>query len=213
MIYWLSVFILKAFSKLYLSGTVIQRENLPEKGPYIGVVNHNSNMDVVAMAMAVKSPVHTMAKVELFKVPVLKWWLKAVHMFPVVRNSSDIAAFNKALDLLRNGEVLFIAPEGTRKRDDGQRHRPRTGFVRMAHNTDCPVVPVAIYGTDKVLPPGAWFPKPVKVVVKIGEPVKLEKVASNADKKEKYQEQANGVMDTVYSMYQEIEDQIESDRS
>lgn len=204
MMFWLSAFILRLFTKIYLRGKVYGQENLPTEGPYIGVVNHNSNMDVVAMSLVVKQRVHTMAKDSLFRVPVLKWWLKAVGMFPVVRDAADEQAFNHAVELLRQGKVLFMAPEGTRKKVAGQRNRPRTGFVRMAQLTGCPVVPVAIYGTDRVLPPGAWFPRPTKVRVKVGAPITLEKVAVSLENKDRLQQQADMVMDVIYRLLDEI---------
>lgn len=205
MIYWVSVYILKIFSKLYLRGKSFGKENFPRKGPYIGVVNHNSNMDTVAMALAIKHRVHTMAKDSLFRVPVLKWWLRVVGMFPVVRDASDREAFNRALEVLKKGEILFMAPEGTRKKIEGQKRRPRTGFVRMAQIIGCPVVPVAIWGTDRVLPPGAWFPKPVKVAVKVGKPIYLDKIDVSKEKKHLLQEQADGVMAVVYQLHEELD--------
>jgi len=205
MVYWISVLILKLFAKIYFRGKGYGKENFPEKGPFIGVVNHKSNMDTVAMALVITHRVHTMAKESLFRVPILKWWLKAVNMFSVVRDSSDQEAFNYALHLLKKGEILFMAPEGTRKREGGQRLRPRTGFIRFAQMTGVPVVPIAIYGTDKVLPPGAWFPRPVKVSVRVGKPIKLEKIEVSLDNKEKLQQQANMVMDVVYRMLEEFD--------
>lgn len=205
MVFWISAFILKIFAKIYFRGKGFGKENFPASGPFIGIVNHNSNMDTVAMALVVRHVAHTMAKDSLFKVPILKWWLKAVGMFPVVRDAADEAAFNKAVDLLKNGKVLFMAPEGTRKKMNGQRNRPRTGFVRMAQILGCPVVPVAIWGTDRVLPPGAWFPRPVKVAVKVGKPIYLPKIEVRPDKKHLLQEQADYVMDIVYQMIDELD--------
>lgn len=205
MIYWISVFILRAFSKIYHRGKSFGKENFPQNGPFIGVVNHNSNMDTVAMAMVVRFRTYTMAKDSLFRVPILKWWLKAIGMFPVVRDASDKHAFNRALDVLRKGRVLFMAPEGTRKKIDGQRRRPRTGFVRMAQIIGCPVVPIAIWGTDKILPPGAWFPKPTKVAVKVGKPIYLEKIEVSKEKKHILQQQADRVMAIIYQMIEELD--------
>jgi len=207
MIYWMSLIILKLFAKIYLRGKAYGTENFPKSGPYIGIINHNSNMDTVAMALVLKHRAHAMAKDSLFRVPVLKWWLKAVGMFPVIRDASDTEAFRYALELLKEGKVLFMAPEGTRKKPPGQRLRARTGFVRLAQLTGVPVVPVAIYGTEKVLPPGAWFPRPVKIRVKVGKPIMLEKVAVTPENREKLQQQATMVMDVVYQMLEEIDRQ------
>lgn len=200
MIFWISVIIFLVFSKIYFRGKGIGKENFPDTGPYIGVANHNSNMDAIAMSLVAKQKVHAMAKDSLFRVPVLKWWVKAVGMFPVVRDAADEGAFNYALELLKQGEVLFMAPEGTRKKENGERKRPRTGFVRLAQLAACPVVPVAIYGTDKALPPGAWFPRPVKVRVKVGSPIQLEKIEVTIENKDKLQQQANMVMDRIHEM-------------
>jgi len=205
MIYWLSAFIFKLFSKIYFRGKGYGTENYPPKGPFIGVINHNSNIDAVAMAMVVKHRAYAMAKDSLFKVPVLKWWLKAVNMFPVIRDASDHEAFDYAANVLKNGGILFIAPEGTRKKIEGQTRRPRTGFVRLAHTVNCPVVPVAIWGTDRVLPPGAFFPRPVKVAAMVGKPIYLEKVEVCIENKEKLQEQADQVMAIIYKMISELE--------
>ena len=204
MLFWISVFIFKIFAKIYLRGKGFGKENFPEKGPYIGVVNHNSNMDAVAMALVAKHRVHTMAKESLFRIPILKWWLRAVGMFPVVREASDQEAFNNALNLLKKGEILFMAPEGTRKKEKGERRRPRTGFIRLAQMTGVSVVPVAIWGTDRVLPPGAWFPRPVKVRVRVGKPIELEKIDVTLKNKDKMQQQADMVMDVIYQMLEEF---------
>jgi len=203
--FWISRFILNLFAKVYLRGKAYGKENLPKEGAYIAVINHSSNMDVVAMALVATRKGHTMAKDSLFRVPVLKWWLKSVGMFPVVRDAADHKAFSYAVNLLKEGKILFIAPEGTRKKENGQRRRPRTGFVRMAQMADCPVVPIAMSGTDKVLPPGAWFPRTVKIKVKVGKPVRLEKIPFNKDNKEKLQQQAEQIMDTIYEMVAELE--------
>jgi len=162
-------------------------------------------MDVIAMALAVRHKVHTMAKHSLFRVPVLKWWLRAVGMFPVIRNAADRRAFNHAIHLLRNHQVLIMAPEGTRKRTGNVRIRPKTGFIRLAQITDTPVVPIAIFGTDKVLPPGAWFPRPVSVRVMVGKPIRLEKIQLKHENKEQIQRQADMVMDLVYEMLAQLE--------
>ena len=207
MVYRLSVLIFKLFAKIYLRGKAYGIENFPKNTPYIGVVNHKSNMDAVAMSLVMKQRVHTMAKDSLFRVPVLKWWLRAVHMFPVVRESSDRQAFQHALNLVEKGEILFMAPEGTRRREGKQRIRPKIGFIRLAQMTGVPGVPVAIYNTDKVLPPGAWFPRAVKVRVRVGQPIKLEKIEVNLKNKEKLQQQADMVMDVIYEMIEQFEEE------
>jgi len=64
----------------------------------------------------------------------------------------------------------------------------------------CPVVPVAIQGTREALPPGAWFPRPVKITAMVGEPMWLPPVLLAPDNKPILQKQANAVMDRIYEM-------------
>ncbi len=107
MVYWLSVFLLRMIARVYFRGNVFECQTIPVTGAYIGIINHQSHLDVLALTMVVNRRFHTMAKHTLFSIPVVKWWLRAVHMFPVRREASDHRAFVHAFWLLRAGEVLF----------------------------------------------------------------------------------------------------------
>jgi len=212
MIYWISLYVIRLLTKIYFRGKVYNKENLPKQGPYIGIINHNSFMDIPAMSLVIRSKVHTMAKESLFKVPILGWWLKAVHMFPVIRDASDEPAFQHALEVLNKGEILFISPEGTRKRsDENVRPRARTGFVRLAQHANCQVVPIAVSGTRKAMPPEAKFPRPVKIRVMAGKPISLEQIEVVKENKDILQQQATRVMDRVYDMLGQLERMDETD--
>ncbi|RMD86721.1 MAG: 1-acyl-sn-glycerol-3-phosphate acyltransferase [Calditrichaeota bacterium] len=205
MVYWLSYYIFKIFMKIFFFGKCYDQENLPEKGPYVGVINHNSLLDIPAMSLVVNHRASTMVKHSLFKVPVLGWWLRKVNMFPVVRGAGDQEAIQRALNLLKQGHIVYMAPEGTRKYDPQNPPRPRTGFVRLAQLADCPVVPIALVGTREALPPGAKFPRLFKRVrAKVGKPIKLEKVKVNLENREKLQKQAEMVMREVYKLRDEL---------
>lgn len=204
MTFWLSYYFLKAIVVLFFRGKCYKRENLPERGPFIGVINHNSIFDIPAMTLVAKQRAVTMVKHSLFDVPVLGWWLRAVGMFPVQRGESDQTAFDNALRHLKRGYVLFMAPEGTRKYDPDNPPRPHTGFVRLAQLADCPVVPIAFTGTREVLPPGAKFPKFVRIKAIVGKPLKFEKIKVVPENREKLQEQAAEAMNQVYRLRNEL---------
>ncbi|MBN1351693.1 1-acyl-sn-glycerol-3-phosphate acyltransferase [candidate division KSB1 bacterium] len=211
MIFRISLYIIRFFTKIYFRGQVYQKENLPKQGPYVGVINHNSFMDIPAMSLVVRGKVHTMAKDSLFKVPVLGWWLKKVNMFPVIRDASDQTAFKHALSILERKEIVFMSPEGTRKRhSENELPRARTGFVRLAQMAGCNVVPIAISGTRNAMPPEAKFPRPVKIRAMIGKPVMLEKVAVDKANKHLLQDQADMIMATVYEMQRQLEEMDET---
>ncbi len=203
-VYWISYYCFRFIMKTLFRGKCYAEENIPQKGPYIAIINHNSLLDIPAAALTVRGRVSTMVKDSLFKVPILGWWLRTVHMFPVIRGGSDQRAFNYALDLLKKGYVLYMAPEGTRKYYPNEPPRAHTGFVRLAQLSKVPVVPIAITGTREALPPGAIFPRLVKVRAKIGKPIYLEPVEITPDNFEILQQQANRAMSEVYRLRDEI---------
>jgi len=177
---------------------------MPKKGPFVGIINHSSLFDIPTLTIAFKHRAATMVKDSLFSVPVLGWWLNAVDMFPVKRNESDNESFKWALSQLKKGRVVFMAPKGTRKYDPENPPRARTGFVRLAQEADCPVVPMAIAKTREVLPPRAKFPRFVKVTVNIGKEIRFEKVNVNLKNRNKLQEQATQGMKAIYQLKDEL---------
>ncbi|MFN2582806.1 MAG: lysophospholipid acyltransferase family protein, partial [Candidatus Dormibacteria bacterium] len=94
------------------------------------------------------------------------------HTFPVVRDSPDRTALRQALDHLERDDVLLVYPEGTRS-PDGQLHHAHAGAGFIARHSGAPIVPVASWGSDKVLPRGAWIPRRADVHQRIGEPFRL----------------------------------------
>ncbi|MDZ7372575.1 MAG: 1-acyl-sn-glycerol-3-phosphate acyltransferase [candidate division KSB1 bacterium] len=205
-LYWSGLYAFKLFGRIYNRAEVYGVENMPRTGPFVAVVNHQSHMDVIASALCVRRRVHVMVKDSLFKIPILGQWMRLVYMFPVRRGALDRRAFERALGVLRQGDVLFIAPEGTRRRRwDEPPPKPRTGFVRMVQAVRCPVVPVAIWGTNRVLPPHSLFPLPRKIRVKVGAPIWLPEIGEGGDRREELQRQAEYVMAKVYELWQELD--------
>ncbi|MFH1862948.1 MAG: lysophospholipid acyltransferase family protein [bacterium] len=200
LVFRLSILILRAFSRIYFRATCHGHENYPVQGPYLIALNHNSLMDIPVMAMAVPGPMFTMAKESLFKIPILAWWMRSVGFFPVRRGASDQKAFQAAKEILRQGGILTMAPEGTRRRLDEGRPKAHTGIVRLAQELRCPIIPVGVIGTRRALPPGAKFPRPFKIRVVIGEPIHLEPIAFAPKNQAKLQAQANLIMDRIYQL-------------
>lgn len=140
---------------------VINPENMPSNGPVIMVSNHASNWDPVMAACSVDRYVCYMSKAELFEIPVLGKILPWLGVFPIKRGKSDIAALRMSLDLLSQGRVLGMFPEGTRSKTD-EMLKFKTGIAMLAYKAKCPIVPVAIINSRNVFK--GWF-IPVKVVV------------------------------------------------
>ena len=172
--------------------------------PAIYVINHSSNLDVPVMAWVVAGPVRFLAKEELFRVPVLACWLRRVGGIPVARGQGDQQALEKALAHLRAGGCLFMAPEGTRKGQPGERP-VRSGFVRLAQAAACPIVPVAVCGAGEAMPPGARFPRPRRLRLRVGEPMRLDPVVPSVANRDTLRQQAIDVMKIVYHMKEDLE--------
>jgi 1-acyl-sn-glycerol-3-phosphate acyltransferase len=152
-------------------------ENVPETGGAILASNHLSILDSVFLPFMLKRPVTFTAKSEYFtsRHPGLRLmgvYLKATGQLPVDRDGARAAQqmLEGALALLRQGELFGIYPEGTRS-PDGRLYRGRPGVGWLALNSGLPVIPVAMFGTDKVLPPGHSVPRLGKVRIKIGKPL------------------------------------------
>ena len=100
--------------KLLLRVKPVNREKEVFDKPFIVVANHTAIMDVAAIVIAMKNQIRYMAKKELFKVPVLSWFVKSMGAFPVDRKAGDVAAIKKTIAMLESGECVGIFPQGTR---------------------------------------------------------------------------------------------------
>jgi 1-acyl-sn-glycerol-3-phosphate acyltransferase len=138
------------------------RENLPAGGPVIICSNHISWLDPPMLGcIAWPRHVHIMAKEELFRIPVFGSIIKRVKAFPVKRDSADLRAIKTAINVVKNGEILGLFPEGTRSRTE-ELLPPQPGVGLIAHKSGAPVVPVAIMGPYRLFRP---------IRVKIGKPI------------------------------------------
>jgi 1-acyl-sn-glycerol-3-phosphate acyltransferase len=146
-------------------------EHLPHEGGYVLSANHLSNLDPWPLGLPLfpDRQIRFMAKKELFRSP-LRPILKYGGAFEVRRGEGDTEAIETAVRLAREGEVVAIFPEGTRrKKGMVKKHqaRPRTGAVRVALEAGVPLIPAAIGGTDRITKLG-----PLRVAY--GPPVQLD---------------------------------------
>jgi 1-acyl-sn-glycerol-3-phosphate acyltransferase len=118
-------------------------ENIPDTGPVILCSNHKSLQDPITLGIWVHRKVHYMAKAELFNVPLLGPLIRGLGAFPVKRGGVSKEAIRTAINLLQQGNVMGIFPEGTRNQSLGMGKR---GAVTMAVRARAIVVPVALVG-------------------------------------------------------------------
>jgi 1-acyl-sn-glycerol-3-phosphate acyltransferase len=153
------------------------RETFPDQGPVIVVANHLSFMDSLFVPLCVPRRMVFLAKAEYFESPATAWFFKALGMIPVKREIKEKteAALQAGIEVLGEGGVLGLYPEGTRSHD-GRLYRGRTGVARLALRSRAPVVPVGIIGTRQVMPKEAGFPRPWgRVTIRFGAPLIFER--------------------------------------
>ena len=159
--------------------TVTGAQNIPASGGAILAANHQSVVDSVFLPLMVDRPVTFSAKAEYFTASgpmarVWAWYLRATNQLTMDRDGPRAAqdTLEAALALLQQGQLFGIYPEGTRS-PDGRLYRGRPGVGWLALKSGLPVIPVAMLGTGRVLPPGHVMPRPGRVEIRIGAPLKF----------------------------------------
>ncbi|GAA1458304.1 1-acyl-sn-glycerol-3-phosphate acyltransferase [Nocardiopsis exhalans] len=178
-------------------------QHVPDQGPVILAANHLSIIDPLFVGVACPRPVRFIAKKELFDEStfakrIVARALKALGPVSVDRRpgQSSQEAMNNSLDVINGGEVFGIFPEGTRS-PDGRLYKGQTGLAWLALSTGAPVVPVALTGTQRILPPGRKIPSFNRVGVRFGEPVDLSPWEGRADKAKPRREATDAIMDAI----------------
>lgn len=183
-VFWPAAAIVVPLTGLIAKIEIVGGENLPTEGAYVLAPNHYSEFDPVIVAVATwrlgRAP-RFMAKESLFRVPVLGALLRATGMIPVARASTASAAKQtivQAEDLAAHGRGVIVYPEGSLTRDPGLwPMRGKTGAVRLALAGDLPVIPMATWGVQRILPRygklSLWPPRK-RVRVAVGPAVDLD---------------------------------------
>jgi 1-acyl-sn-glycerol-3-phosphate acyltransferase len=156
---------------------VVGLDNIPKEGAVVLASNHLSFIDSIFLPLVVGRRVVFLAKSEYFTGKGLKGWatklfFQATGQLPIDRSGGKAseASLITGLRVLGEGRVLGIYPEGTRS-PDGNLYRGRTGVARMVLEAGVPVIPVAMIGTEKVMPIGTRLPKVRRIGIIIGEPI------------------------------------------
>ena len=153
---------------------VIGAEHIPRTGPAIISANHRSFFDSPLLMTMTPRPVVFLGKAEYMDARLTKFVFPAVGMVPIKRDvkKASMAALTTAAELLADGQLVGIYPEGTRSRD-GLLHRGHSGVAHLAMISGAPIIPVGLIGTERVQPIGASVPRPFTgpVTIRFGEPI------------------------------------------
>ncbi|HAQ60023.1 MAG TPA: 1-acyl-sn-glycerol-3-phosphate acyltransferase [Microbacterium sp.] len=202
----------------YLARTRIRgAEKIPTTGAFVLAPNHYSEFDPLIVAVAVwdigRAP-RFLVKESLLRVPVVGWALRAVGMIPVSRGSispSSRSTLSEAERLATSGSGVIVYPEGTLTRDPGLwPMRGKTGAVRLALESGAPLIPVAHWGVQEIMPRYGgrlrfWPPrKPVEVM--IGDPIDLSDFAGRERQSAALVEATERLMNAIAALLEDLRD-------
>jgi len=160
---------------LKLSGariTVIGQENIPTDQPVLYVANHRSAFDILLGYTNVPGLCGFIAKKELNSVPILNLWMNKLYCLFLDRDNirTGLDTILKAIDQVKHGVSIFICPEGTRSQSD-ELLPFKEGGMKISEKTGCPIIPVALHGTDDLFEKHMPFIRPADVTIRFGEPI------------------------------------------
>ena len=189
------VMLFRLLCRLEARGT----EHVPRDGSLMLVANHSSFLDPPLVGAVAPRPLGFLAKEELFRLPLFGRLIWGLNARPLRRAGADPKALRTALRLLEEGRALLVFPEGTRG-DEGTLRTPKAGAGMLAVLSGVPVVPVYIEGSGRVWPRGRTVPRPGKVIVRFGPPLRFERCGDVRERKGRYEAASRAMMDAIAAL-------------
>lgn len=143
-------------------------ENIPTDKGFILCSNHRSNLDPFFYGVVLKQQMRFFAKEELFRIPLVAWFVRSCGAFQVRRGAGDTKAIDQAVEVVNGGQILMIFPEGTRS-FDGKLLKIKSGAMVIASKTGADLLPAVILCKGKIRP----FKK---VTLRFGEMIKNNEI-------------------------------------
>ncbi|MDR1392696.1 MAG: 1-acyl-sn-glycerol-3-phosphate acyltransferase [Bifidobacteriaceae bacterium] len=191
------------------------RENLPGRGGFVAAANHISNLDFLPLVHLLvwwARPPQALAKESLFKIPLIGPAMRGMKMIPVRRGTASAStALDGGEQAIREGGLVLVYPEGTVTRDpETWPMRGRPGAVRLALDTGCPLIPVAQWGAQRILPyhskrPHLW-PRS-RVELQVGPAIDLTDLTGLPDRAEAARLGTERLMATLTEMVAKLRGQ------
>ena len=191
--------------KLLFRIKAVGRENEPEDGAYIICSNHISFADVILIGAVIKRPVRFLAKAELFKIPVLGAFFKAMGAVPIKRGAADVGAIKTSIKLLSENEIVAVFIQGTRcPGKELAETETKSGAAMMAYRAQVPVLPIYIDSKNNKL---KLFRRNT---VRIGKLISAEEMNFEAGSKSEYDRVTKMIFDRIIDMSEQAKAEREN---
>ncbi|NLK67544.1 MAG: 1-acyl-sn-glycerol-3-phosphate acyltransferase [Clostridiaceae bacterium] len=191
MMYRFVAFIARIFFLLFYRVEYKGLENIPKSGALIVTCNHISLLDMFLFASRMPRKIHFMAKKELFSIPIINIIIKSLGAYPVNRGHGDRNAGKVTLQLLSEDKAVGIFPEGTRRKKNQKRIRPKVGAALFALQSGAHILPVGIFGSYRIFS---------KLKVVYGKPYIIDFPDGEKATKEDMQKMVDDLMEIIYSL-------------
>jgi 1-acyl-sn-glycerol-3-phosphate acyltransferase len=156
-------------------------ENVPKKGGFILLCNHQCWLDPMFVVVPVNRICVFAARDSLFKIPVFGWIFRVYSCIPIKRNHADIGAMRECIEKLKKNFGLVLYPEGTRT-PDGRIYRLEPGFTLLAKKAGVPIIPVVIDGAFECWPRTKALFSRGEVSIQYGKRIDPQEIAAESDK-------------------------------
>lgn len=186
--------------RLFCRMRVTGLDLVPREGGAILAANHASYLDPPILGCAVHwRMIRYMARDSLFRFPVMGWLLRQLGVVPLARERGDVAALRRGLQILKEGGLLAVFPEGTRS-PDGTMREAKGGIGFLVAKAGVPVVPAHIRGSFDAWPKGRRMPRPRPIALTYGPAITPAEIAALGSDKQSYERIAALIMERIAAL-------------
>ena len=177
------------------------QEHIPQQGGVLIAANHASYLDIPFLGCGVRRRVAFLGRQDLFKITGLNTIVRWLGWIPIRQDRLDRRGFSRAIELIQDGNVVVLYPEGTRT-PNGELKPGKPGIGVLVAEAGCSVVPAYLKGTREALPLGASWPRFHQVIVRFGPPIDFSAACAKQSRKEFYRFVSWTVMNRIAELGQ-----------